>query len=197
MAFAGDDEAAASAIAPFRSLATPLADMVKPGPYVEMYPPENPDYRPTAVGRTMFLNAVDQARAETMFEYLSKSDAAMRVAQIRVLGGALARVPADATAYAHRSQPILVNVAAFYTSEADREVRKAWATQFVRALQPNEHAAYVGFLTDDGEARIGDAYPPATAKRLRSIKSIYDPGNMFRLNQNIHPDAARSERDNA
>jgi FAD/FMN-containing dehydrogenase len=187
LAFAGEDESAQRAIAPFRSLATPLADMVKPQPYVAMYPPENPDYRPTAVGRTLFVNSIDKPTAELMFDYLSKSDAAMRVAQIRVLGGALAQVPADATAYAHRSQPIMVNVAAFYTTEADREVRKAWATQFARALQPNEDAAYVGFLTDDGQARIRAAYPPATWDRLQKIKSTYDPTNMFRLNQNILP----------
>ncbi len=187
MAFAGDDESATRAIAPFRSLATPLADMVKPQPYVVMYPPEDPNYRPTAVGRTMFVNSIDKTAAELIFDRLSKSDAVMRVAQIRVLGGALAQVPADATAYAHRSQPIMVNVAAFYTSEADREVRKAWATEFHRALQPNEDAAYVGFLTDDGQARIRAAYPGATGDRLRTVKSIYDPTNLFRLNQNISP----------
>ncbi len=187
MAFAGDDEAATRAIAPFRSLAEPLADMVKPQPYVAMYPPEDPNYRPTAVARTMFVNSIDKTAAETILDFLSKSDAAMRVAQIRVLGGALAQVPAAATAYAHRAQPIMVNVAAFYTSEADREVRKAWATEFHRTLQPNEEAAYVGFLTDDGQDRIGAAYPGATGDRLRTIKSIYDPSNLFRLNQNISP----------
>jgi FAD/FMN-containing dehydrogenase len=187
IAFAGDDESASRAIAPFRALATPLADMVKPGPYVTMYPPENPDYHPTAVGRTLFVNAIDTQTAATILDYLTKSDAEMRVAQIRVLGGALAQVPADATAYAHRSQPIMMNVAAFYTTEADREVRKAWATEFARTLQPNEDAAYVGFLTDDGQERIRAAYPGPTMDRLRRIKSVYDPTNLFRLNQNILP----------
>ena len=187
MAYAGDDESAARAIAPFRSLATPIADMVKAGPYVAMYPPEDPNYRPTAVARTMFLDGVDKALAETIFAYLSKSDAAMRVAQLRVLGGALARVPADATAYAHRSKPMLVNVAAFYQGDADREVRKSWVTEFHRTLQPNDDGAYVGFLTDDGQARIRAAYPGSTWDRLRRVKSIYDPDNFFRLNQNIPP----------
>jgi hypothetical protein len=57
----------------------------------------------------------------------------------------------------------------------------------MHALHPNEHAAYVGFLTDDGQARIADAYPPATAQRLRKVKAAYDPTNLFRLNQNILP----------
>src|SRR5688572_16075866 len=166
IAFAGDDESARRAIAPVRSLATPLADMVKPGPYTAMYPPEDPNYRPTAVARTMFVDSIDARTAETIFDYLSKSDAAMRVAQLRVLGGAIARVPADATAYAHRSKPMLVNVAAFYQGEADREVRRSWVTDFARTLQPNDPASYVGFLTDDGEARIRAAYPGKTWDRL-------------------------------
>jgi FAD/FMN-containing dehydrogenase len=187
IAFAGDDKSAERAIAPFRSLATPHADMVKPGPYVAMYPPEDPNFHPTAVSRTMFVDAIDKATAETILDYLTKSDAAMRVTQIRVLGGAMSQVPADATAYAHRSQPILVNVAAFYQGDADREVRKPWVTQFARTLQPNEDAAYVGFLSDDGQERIRAAYPGPTMDRLRRIKALYDPTNLFRLNQNILP----------
>ena len=187
MAFAGDDDAATRAIAPFRSLATPIADMVKPGPYLAMYPPEDPNYRPTAVARTMFVNGIDLPAARTIHEYLSESDATMRVAQLRVLGGAMARVPADATAFAHRSKPMLVNVAAFYQGDADRDRRRVWVHEFSHALQPHEEGAYVGFLTDDGEARIRAAYPGATWDRLARIKAAYDPTNLFRLNQNIAP----------
>jgi FAD/FMN-containing dehydrogenase len=187
MAFAGDDEAAARALAPFRSLATPIADMVKPGPYLSMYPPEDPNYRPTAVARTMFVNGIDLPAAKTIHAFLSKSDATMRVAQLRVLGGAMARVPADATAFAHRSKAMLVNVAAFYQGDVEREVRRAWVDEFSSALQPRDDGAYVGFLTDDGEARIRSAYPGATWDRLARIKAKYDPTNLFRLNQNISP----------
>ena len=187
LAYAGDDESAGRALAPFRSLATPLADMVAPMAYARMYPPEDPNYRPTAVSRTMFLDGFDQRRAEMVVEWLSRSDAAMRVAQLRVLGGAAARVASDATAYAHRSKAMLVNVAAFYQGDADREVRRTWVSGFARALQPNDDAAYVGFLTDDGQARIRGAYPGATWDRLRRIKSEYDAENVFRLPQNIPP----------
>ena len=189
IAFAGDDGAATHAIAPFRALATPLADMVKPGPYLAMYPPEDPNYRPTAVARTMFVNGIDLRTARTIYEYLSNSDATMRVAQLRVLGGAMARVPADATAYAHRSKPMLVNVAAFYQGDADRQGRRTWVREFADALQPRDEGAYVGFLTDDGQARIRSAYPGATWDRLTRIKAAYDPDNLFRLNQNIVPGA--------
>jgi len=187
IAFAGDDQAAERGIAPFRALATPIADMVKPGPYVSMYPPEDPSYKPKAVGRTMFVDSIDASRAQLIYDRLSASDAPMRVAQLRVLGGAMARIPSDATAYAHRSRPMLVNVAAFYQGEADREARKTWAQQFFRALQPTDDSAYVGFLNDDGADRIRGAYPGKTWDRLAAIKTVYDPTNLFRLNQNIPP----------
>src|SRR6185295_20010277 len=97
LAFAGDEAAAQAAIAPFRTLAEPLADMVRPSSYLEMFPPEDDSYHPTAVARTMFIDRVDPDVATTIDRYLRASDAAMRVAQLRVLGGAMARVPWDAT----------------------------------------------------------------------------------------------------
>lgn len=103
MCYAGPAEDGARAMASFRNLATPIVDMVRPMPYPEIYPPEDMSYRPTASARTMFIDQVDRDVAGTVLEYLNASDAAMRVAQIRVLGGAIARVPPDATAYAHRS----------------------------------------------------------------------------------------------
>jgi len=186
MAFAGDDTAARRAMAPFRSLATPLADMVKPGPYLSMFPPEDSNARPTSVSRTMFVDSVDVAAARTILHYLSASDAPMRAAQLRALGGAMARVRADATAFAHRSKAMLVNVAAFYQSAATRDVHRAWVTEFSKALQRDD-AAYVGFLTADDGARIHATYPGATWDRLARIKATYDPANVFRVNHNVPP----------
>jgi hypothetical protein len=188
MAYAGEVEAGERAIAPFRALATPIADMVKPMPYPEIYPPEEGDFHPTAVARTMFVNTIDHDVAQTIVEYLRASDASMRAAQIRVLGGAMARVSAEATAFAHRNSPIMVNVAAFYEGPEDRAGREAWVTDFAAALrQQGEGGAYVGFLGEEGEGRIHEAYPGSTFERLAEIKERYDPTNLFRLNQNIPP----------
>jgi FAD/FMN-containing dehydrogenase len=187
MGFVGDADAGARAMAPFRGLATPLADMVGPIPYPEIYPPDDPDYRPTAVSKTMFIDHVDDAVARLILEYLEASDATMRVAQLRVLGGAAARVPVEATAYAHRTSRIMVNVAAFYEGEDDRLVRQRWMEDFATALHQGDDGAYVNFLVDEGEARIRAAYPGETWDRLRAIKRRYDPTNLFRLNQNIPP----------
>jgi FAD/FMN-containing dehydrogenase len=189
LAYAGDPQAGEQAIAPFRALATPLADLVRPMPYPEIYPPEEGDFHPTAVGRTMFVDAIDRQVAGTIVEYLQASDAPMRVAQLRVLGGAMARIPVDATAFAHRQSRIMVNVAAFYDGPEDRAVRQAWVTDFAAALDQGDPGAYVGFLADDGQARIHQAYPGPTWDRLAAVKRRYDPTNLFRLNHNIPPAA--------
>jgi FAD/FMN-containing dehydrogenase len=110
------------------------------------------------------------------------------VAQIRVLGGAMAPVPAEATAFAHRGSRIMVNVAALYEHPDEAAVYEPWVTDFAAALrQGGEVGAYVGFLGEEGEARVRDAYPGSTWKRLAEIKDRYDPTNLFRLNQNIPP----------
>jgi FAD/FMN-containing dehydrogenase len=185
--YAGDTESGQKAIAPFRALATPLADMVRPMPYPEIYPPEDPDYHPTAVARTLFIDRVDRDVAQHILDTLKASDATMRVAQLRVLGGAVNRVPADATAYAHRNSRIMVNVAAFFEGPDDRVVREEWTNRFANSLVQTDKGAYVNFLAEDGEARMRDAYPGATWDRLVAIKSQYDPTNLFQLNQNIPP----------
>jgi FAD/FMN-containing dehydrogenase len=187
MVYAGEVDEGERAVAPFRALAKPLADMVRPMRYPEMYPAEVGDYHPTAVGRTMFLDAVDRDVAQTIVEYLRSSDAPMRVAQLRVLGGAMARVPADATAFAHRSSRVMASLAAFYEGPEDRARREAWVTNFAAALSQGDDGAYVNFLGDEGEERVRAAYPGKTWERLVEIKGRYDPTNLFRLNQNITP----------
>jgi FAD/FMN-containing dehydrogenase len=189
MAYAGSPADAEKALKPFRDLAKPLADFVKPGPYTSMYPPEDPDYHPTAVAKTMFLETIGKGEAATIVKHLEESDASLRVTQIRVLGAAVNRVPVDATAYAHRKAKIMLNVAAFYDGDADRPRKLAWVNDLARALDQGDKGAYVNFVADEGAERVKAAYPGATWDRLRKIKKQYDPQNLFRLNQNIPPAA--------
>ncbi len=142
---------------------------------------------PVAAARSMFVDAVDRRAAETIVDHLQASTAPRAVAQIRVLGGAMARVPAEATAFAHRTRRIMVNVAAVYERPDEAAVHEAWATGFAAALRQSEAGVYVNFLGDEGVARIREAYPGATWDRLAAIKGRYDPTNLFRLNQNIPP----------
>ena len=187
IAYAGDAEAGERAIAPLRALATPIADMVQTMPYAGIYPPEDPNYRPKAVARTMFMDRVGRDDAELIVERLTSSDAAMRAVQLRVLGGAMARVADGETAFAHRQSRIMVNIAAFYEGEDDRQVRAAWVDHLAADLLQDDRGAYVNFVADEGAARTRAAYPGTTWDRLAAIKARYDPTNLFRLNQNIPP----------
>ena len=188
--FAGSPDEGERALAPFRSIAQPVADLLRPMPYPEIYPPDPEGFHPTAAARNLFVDSVDHAVAERVIERVSSSDAPMRVAQFRVLGGAISRVPGDATAYAHRNSRIMTNVAAFYTGPEDRLVREAWVDEFAAELRQSDAGAYVNFVGDEGAERVRAAYPGATWDRLAEIKARYDPTNLFRRNQNIPPAAA-------
>jgi Berberine and berberine like len=190
LTYAGPVEEGERVVAPFKALATPIVDMVRSIPYPEMFPPGEEDYHPVAVSRTMFVDRVDREVAETVLAGLRSASAPMAVAQLRTLGGAVARVPADATAFAHRDSRIMVNVAAVYERPEERLVHESWVTGVSTALRQDDTGAYVGFLGDLGEEGVRAAYPGATWDRLAEIKARYDPGNLFRLNQNVPPAAA-------
>jgi FAD/FMN-containing dehydrogenase len=187
MAYAGPVDEAEGVLAPFRELADPIADLVRPIPYAEIYGPEDPDYRPVAFARTGFADGVDRQLAETILERVKASTAMMAVTQLRVLGGAMARVPSEATAFAHRDKHIMVNVAALVQSPEELPAHESWVAGLLAEVTQGDAGAYVGFLADEGEGRIRAAYPEATWDRLRQVKAQYDPDNVFRLNQNISP----------
>jgi hypothetical protein len=161
--------------------------MVRPMRYAEMYPPEDEELRPIAAIRTMFMEGVDLGAAETIVERIRSSDAPMSVTQLRPLGGAMARVPADATAFAHRDKRVMANVASMSLTMEGLPERAAWVRELSADLNQGDDSAYVGFLGDEGEQRVRAAYPARTWERLAAIKAKYDPENVFRVNQNIAP----------
>jgi FAD/FMN-containing dehydrogenase len=135
----------------------------------------------------MFIDKFDRDVAEQILAQLAGSTAQMPVTQLRVLGGAMARVPVDATAFAHRKSRIMVNVAAIYAAPEEAPVHEARVSDLAAALLQSDTGAYVNFVGEEGEERVRAAYPGATWDRLRAIKRRYDPTNLFRLNQNILP----------
>jgi FAD/FMN-containing dehydrogenase len=187
LCYAGGADDGERAIAPLRALAPPLADQIRAMPYPEIYLPDQGDYHPLATGHTMFVEEVDRQVAETILEHLQASTAQMAVTQIRVLGGAMARVPTDATAFAHRVSGIMVNLGAVYERPEELPEHEARIAAFAAALNQGDSGAYVNFVADEGPERVRAAYPGATWDRLTTIKRRYDPTNLFRLNQNIPP----------
>jgi hypothetical protein len=189
MRYAAEVEAGERALAPFRALAEPIADLVRPMAYPEIYQlfGEDGPGPPEEVARSMFIDAVESETANTIVDHLQASAAPLAVAQLRVLGGAIDRVPAEATAFAHRGRRIMVALGAVYERSEEMPVHEAWVTGFADALRQGGSGVYVNFLGDEGEARVREAYPGPAWERLTEIKRRYDATNLFRLNQNIPP----------
>jgi hypothetical protein len=112
----------------------------------------------------------------------------MSVVQFRGQGGAIARVPDDATAFAHRSQKYFVApIALWEDADESPEPHEAWTSDLWDRISHEGSGAYVNFQQGGGEAPIRESYPPETLRRLRDVKTKYDPDNVFRFNQNIQP----------
>lgn len=186
LVYVGDPADGERAIAPFRALSEPLADLISVQPYPALFPPEVAP-RVTAVTRTQFLDSVDETAAGTMIRAVTESPAPMRILQLRVLGGQIARVAPEATAYAFRDKNVVTYLGGFYAGEDNRVETTAWADELVAALDQGDSDAYVNFVGEPGQADVTNCYPPATLKRLATIKKRYDPANVFRRNHNIAP----------
>jgi len=116
----------------------------------------------------------------------------MAAVQLRVLGGAMAQVADDATAFGHRGARLMVNVAVMYQRPGERAEHETWAADVVRAMSDGPGPpAYLGFVGDEGQAGVRRAYPAATLERLAQVKRRYDPENLFRRNLNVLPGGAR------
>ncbi len=188
MAFAGAAGDANAALAPFRSLAVPLVDLVGPAPYSSLYAPEEPGAPlPSFAVRSRLTNKLGIEEARIVIDRVSRSDAMLPLGEIRVLGGAMSRVPADATAFAHRDARYQVSFIAVLDNPADVPRHAGWAQEGIEAIRHGADRVYVNFIVGDKTDRRGAAWPSATWDRLRRIKRAYDPENLFRRNQNVPP----------
>ena len=171
MTYAGDSEAGEHALAPFRALATPIADMLKTQPYPDMYPPEDDSYQPIGDRPDDVPRSGRSGHGRDDHGIPQQLGRGHARGAVRALGGEMARVPADATAFAHRKNRIMVNIASFYEGPDDKPIREAWVAEFVSAIHQGDPAAYVNFLGDEGEGRVRAAYPERPGIDLRSSRA--------------------------
>ena len=184
----GDPEAGAAALAPFREVATPLAELVMPMPYPGIYEMlRQAEQRGPVSHRSLFMDTLDDAAVDEILARHAAPSSPFAMTQLRVLGGAMARVPADATAFAHRDANVMITIITPFEDPAELPVHAAWTQAYFEALQPKATGVYSNFLENEGDGRIRDAYPTETYRRLAEVKRRYDPTNLFRLNQNIRP----------
>jgi FAD/FMN-containing dehydrogenase len=185
--YAGDPEAGERAIAPFRAVATPYAELVMPMPYPGIYEFSREAETPApSTVRSVFMDVLDDESVDAILSAFGTSPEGTMV-QLRVFGGAMGRVPADATAFAHRSSSVMVAVINIFVDPDSVDEAVAWNRSLHAALEPKATGVYVNFLEDEGDGRIRAAYPGATYERLATIKRRYDRYNVFRRNQNVRP----------
>jgi FAD/FMN-containing dehydrogenase len=105
------------------------------------------------------------------------------------VGGAVARIPHDATAYAGRGVAHTMSIDGVWLPDESGEHaagETAWARRFLQALQPHSAGVYVNFLdSDDGTSCVREAYGNHIYRRLAEVKAKYDPDNAFHHNKNI------------
>jgi FAD/FMN-containing dehydrogenase len=186
--FAGDIADGERAIAPFREIAAPMAELVAPMPYVGIYElTKAGEERGASSHRSLFLDTLDETAIDTILEWMAAPSSPFAMTQIRVLGGAMAAVPSTETAFAHRDATVMVTLITPFEDVAEASTHRAWTQAFYEALRPRAAGVYANFLEDEGQGRILEAYPGPTYRRLAEIKRRYDPTNVFHLNQNIRP----------
>ncbi|HSK93647.1 MAG TPA: FAD-binding oxidoreductase [Candidatus Angelobacter sp.] len=186
--YAGDPEAGRAAIEPFRRVTAPLAEMVAPMPYPGIYEFSREAERPArSTARSVFMDVLDDSAVDSILGAFAASPEGTMI-QIRVLGGAMGRVPVDATAFAHRTSAVMVTIINMLDEPSLDEAISAWNRGLFAQLEPRSTGVYVNFLEDEGDARVRAAYPASTHDRLVAVKRRYDPTNVFHRNQNIRPD---------
>ncbi|HET8592454.1 MAG TPA: FAD-binding oxidoreductase [Solirubrobacterales bacterium] len=176
-------------IAPLRKFGSPLLDLCEPKPFLEhqaMFDPSFPH------GWWYYMRACDVAELsdeviDIAAEHSSRIISPLTAFPIWQMGGAVARVGEDETAFGGRAAGHTFNITSMTEGPEGFEAERDWARGFWSALEPHHTGVYVNFLMEEGEERVRQAYGAQRYDRLAALKRRYDPENLFRLNQNISP----------
>ncbi len=183
----GEGEAA---IEPLRECAPALADTVQPMAYVELQRmlDEAFPHGLQVYWRSHFLTGLPDAAIDDIVERFAGVTSPLSTVIVEPMGGAVGRVGRDASAFDQRNAAYNLAIIARWTEPAEADRHTAWAREVWEATRPYASGVYVNYLgVGDGAERVRDAYGPAKYERLAALKAKYDPGNLFRLNQNIIP----------
>jgi FAD/FMN-containing dehydrogenase len=192
--YAGSVEEGEEVVRPMREFGSPMFDLCAPKPFVAhqaMFDPSFPRgwwYYFRSANLTELSDDVIDIVASNAMKMTSK----LTAFPIFQLGGAVARVGEDETAFQGRSAGHVINVNAITATAEGFEEEREWSRNFWSELQPHHAGVYMNFLMDEGEERIRQAYGAEKFDRLKALKRRYDPENLLRLNQNIMPEAIPS-----
>jgi FAD/FMN-containing dehydrogenase len=187
--WSGDADQGEKVLKPFRDLAPAVAELVGPMPYPALNSAFD-DLYPSGLRHYWKANFVKELTDEAIaahVEHGSQVPEMTSTVHIYPINGACQRVAPDATAFAYRDANFATVIAGMWPDEKDDERNIAWVRDYYDAIAPlSEEGGYVNFMAEDDQSRIAVNYRD-NYDRLRQIKGKYDPGNLFRHNQNIPP----------
>jgi hypothetical protein len=177
------------ALRPFHDLAPVVAEYVGPMPYPALnamfdalVPPGLQHY-----WKANFNTELTDEAIQAHLAHAPGLPAVNSTVHIYPINGACHRVGADATAFAYRNATFATVIAGMWPDPAQNETSIGWVRDYYEATAPHsEEGGYVNFMADDDQERIRANYK-GNYERLAAIKAEYDPGNLFRHNQNIKP----------
>ncbi len=194
LCYAGDPEAGEKAVAPFKAIGDPIADVVGPAPFAAWQTAFDPLL--TAGERNYWKSHDFVELADGLIDVLLAAVGSLPSPQCEIfianLGGAINRVPVEATAYPHRDVNFAMNVHTRWSRPSEDAGCIAWARSFHENAAPfATGGVYVNFMPEDEARRVRTAAYGPNYERLAGIKAKYDPDNLFRMNQNVVPAATR------
>ncbi|WP_254764085.1 FAD-binding oxidoreductase [Natrinema marinum] len=190
--YTGDISEGEEVLASLREFGDPIADGIGPHTYAEFQQSFDPLLTEGARNywKSHNFSELSDGAIDTAIEYAETLPTPLSEIFFGQLGGVMARVPADATAFPHRDAAYGMNVHTRWEDPADDDRCIAWARTFHDAMAPHATGGvYVNFVSErEGEENIayGNSY-----ERLAELKAKYDPENLFRMNQNVEPAPAR------
>jgi FAD/FMN-containing dehydrogenase len=185
----GDMADGEAAMAGLRAIGNPIADAIAPHNFIDFQAAFDPLLTPGSRNywKSHDFTELSDDALDILLEYAGKLPTDQCEIFVAHLGGAVGRVPADATAYTHRDAEFVLNVHTRWEDPAEDEMCVSWAREFFDRSAPfATGGVYVNFMPDDELERVGAAYG-SNYDRLVELKNKYDPDNFFRLNQNIQP----------
>jgi FAD/FMN-containing dehydrogenase len=192
----GDLEEGERFLEPLRRFGAPLIDLVTRKPWLEhqsMFDVTVP-HGWRYYWKSNELPWLEDGLIEVIVSNSFKITSPLSYSVMFQMGGAVASVPEDATAYSQRAAAHTINInAVWQAGDPGAEEHIEWARRFLHELDPFQVGVYVNFLMDEGQDRIRAAYGEETYARLVAVKTKYDPENFFRVNQNIAPRSSRKE----
>jgi FAD/FMN-containing dehydrogenase len=191
LTYAGSIDDGEKALRPLRELGTPAFDVVVPKPYAahqKMFDAAVP-HGNHYYWKSHRFGPLSSDIIDVMVGHAEQITSPLSTVGVFTFGGAVARVPEDATAFPHRNASHDINIVGSWLPDqaGDAERHMAWVKGFFADLEPHSRGVYVNFTSDDAADRIHAAYSDEQWTRLTKLKATYDPTNFFRLNANIPP----------